>query len=142
MNEFESGAYDSPAQDDLTVGETLLVRFGFTLDGEPFSYAWVWWGLLFSLAWALFAVAGSTLLLGKIRYATGASLVTDKGSEEAEESEGQSVEIPFQRVDLTFKDIHYTVTASTTKDKLELLKGVNGVVESGKMTALMGSSGK
>lgn len=42
---------------------------------------------------------------------------------------------------LTFKDIHYTVTASTSKEKLELLKGVSGFFASGKMTALMGSSG-
>ena len=42
---------------------------------------------------------------------------------------------------MTFKDIHYTVKASTSKDKLELLKGVSGYFASGKMTALMGSSG-
>lgn len=43
---------------------------------------------------------------------------------------------------LTFKDVHYTVKASTSNDKLELLKGVTGYFASGKMTALMGSSGK
>jgi ABC-type multidrug transport system ATPase subunit len=42
---------------------------------------------------------------------------------------------------LTFTDIHYTVRSSITKEDLELLKGVDGFVEAGKMTALMGSSG-
>jgi hypothetical protein len=51
------------------------------------------------------------------------------------------VEIPFQKVNLTFTDIHYTVRSSITNEDLELLKGVDGFVEAGKMTALMGSSG-
>lgn len=51
------------------------------------------------------------------------------------------VVLPFQKVNLTFKDMHYTVTASTSNEKLELLKGIDGFIEAGKMTALMGSSG-
>ena len=42
---------------------------------------------------------------------------------------------------MTFKGIRYTVKASTSDEDIELLKGVDGVIESGKMTALMGSSG-
>lgn len=61
--------------------------------------------------------------------------------EEEEDVDVSTVEIPFQKVNLTFKDIHYTVTASTSNEKLELLKGVDGFIEAGKMTALMGSSG-
>ena len=48
-------------------------------------------------------------------------------------------ELPFQKVNLTFKDIHYTVISSIGKDKIELLKGIDGVVEAGKMTALVSS---
>ena len=42
---------------------------------------------------------------------------------------------------ITFKDVNYVVTASTSKDKLHLLKGITAYFEKGKMTALMGSSG-
>lgn len=140
VNEFDSGGYDNLTPSGLTEGETLLTRFGFVNKGEPFGYEWVWWGFLFSLAWAVVAILGSSFFLDRVRFVTGASLVTDKGSVQ-EEVAAEEVEIPFQRVDLTFKDIHYTVTASTSKEKLELLKGIDGIVEAGKMTALMGSSG-
>ena len=42
-------------------------------------------------------------------------------------------------MNLTFSDMHYVVKASTSDEHLELLKGVTGYVEGGKMTALMGS---
>ena len=61
--------------------------------------------------------------------------------DEDEDVNAPMVEIPFQKVNLTFKGIHYTVNASTSNEKLELLKGVDGFIEAGKMTALMGSSG-
>lgn len=44
---------------------------------------------------------------------------------------------PYRLVNLTFKDMHYTVTSSISNEKLELLKGIDGFVEAGKMTALM-----
>jgi ABC-type multidrug transport system ATPase subunit len=56
-----------------------------------------------------------------------------------EEADVADVEIPFQKVNLTFKDIHYHVKASTSDEQLELLKGIDGSIEAGKMTALMGS---
>lgn len=64
-----------------------------------------------------------------------------KEEEEEEDVDASEAEIPFQKVNLTFKDMHYTVTASTSNEKLELLKGIDGFIEAGKMTALMGSSG-
>lgn len=86
----------------------------------------------------MLAVFGASLCLRKIRYATGQSLVTDQGDDDVVEIPPEEmVEMPFKRVDLTFRDIHYTVQSSITNEKLELLKGVDGVVESGKMTALM-----
>jgi ABC-type multidrug transport system ATPase subunit len=42
---------------------------------------------------------------------------------------------------MTFEDIRYSVKASTSDETLDLLKGIDGFVEAGKMTALMGSSG-
>jgi hypothetical protein len=56
---------------------------------------------------------------------------------EQEEEEGSKVEIPFTPVTLSFQDLGYEVTASTSKEKLMLLKKVNGVFRPGQMCALM-----
>lgn len=82
----------------------------------------------------------SVFFLNKWRYETGKPL--DAPDREEEEVDTSVVEIPFQKVNLTFVDMHYTVTTSTSNEKLELLKGIDGFVEAGKMTALMGSSGR
>jgi ABC-type multidrug transport system ATPase subunit len=143
VNEFDSGKYDDEAEtsEGLTEGELILTRFGFTINDDPFSREWVWWGLLFAVGCTSISLFLSTFFLDRIRFATGASLVTDKGSDEIEDLGREEVNIPFKRAKLTFRDVHYTVTASTSEEKLELLKGVDGVVEAGLMTALMGSSG-
>jgi ABC-type multidrug transport system fused ATPase/permease subunit len=149
VNEFDSGKYDASVitspdgQTSITQGEAILIQFGFTdSDNEAYTSEWAGWGILFTLSWAILAICGSTYFLSSIRFATGGSLVTEKGDDEVEEiDEADLVAIPFKRVDLTFKDIHYTVKASTSDEKLEILKGINGVVEAGRMTALMGSSG-
>lgn len=145
VNEFQSGAWDDmvPAADPpATQGEVILDRFGFSLNGEVFGYAWVWYGILFTCGIAIFSTMGSMFLLNHIRFITGGSLITDPGSDEEEKvDESQEIAIPFTRVDLTFKDMHYTVQSSITNEQLELLKGIDGAVEAGKMSALMGSSG-
>lgn len=93
---------------------------------------------MFTIGSGLFAVFGASFCLRNVRYATGQSLVTDQGGDDVlESSTEETVEIPFKRVDLTFRDIHYTVQSSITNEKLELLKGIDGVIESGRMTALM-----
>lgn len=51
------------------------------------------------------------------------------------------VQVPFIPVDLSFENLCYEVTASTSKDKLRLLNEVSGVFKAGRMCALMGSSG-
>ena len=51
-------------------------------------------------------------------------------------------QVPFIPVDLSFEDLCYEVTASTSKDKLRLLNEVSGVFKAGRMCALMGSSGQ
>ena len=142
VNEFDSGRYDDlTPSGDMTKGEAILTRFGFVDGGgDPYTFEWAGWAVLYSLACAIVATFMSVFFLSTTRFATGQSLVTDAGSDElknADEAE-DVVEIPFKKVDLTFKDIHYTVKASTSDEKLELLKGVDGVVKAGKMTALMG----
>jgi len=143
INEFISGAYNEPGPTPgYTQGEYILVRFGMTINGEPFTFDWLWWGVLVCIGTALIMMLVSIYCLNHIRFATGKSLMTDKGSEEMEPiHESDIVRMPFKSANLTFKNVRYVVKASTTDEQLELLKGVDGVVEAGKMTALMGSSG-
>lgn len=140
VNEYQSGKYDEEQANGLTEGENILVLFGFTLNDEPFEYEWVWYGVCFGIFAALLCVVLQILFLSVWRFETGKSLDSGEHVPPAPD-ESDPVEIPFQRVNLTFKDIHYTVKASTHDEYLELLKGIDGFVEAGKMTALMGSSG-
>ncbi|GKY93223.1 hypothetical protein MPSEU_000290000 [Mayamaea pseudoterrestris] len=145
VNQFESGQFDEASSEPgLTDGELVLVRFGFTLDDEPYTFEWVWWGILFAVACALLAMIVSTFMLNHVRFATGLALDDDSGNIEEtlqEDGEMKALNLPFSRGVLTFKNMHYSVTSSITKETMELLKGIDGVLEAGKMTALMGSSG-
>jgi hypothetical protein len=88
-----------------------------------------------------------TLLFGVITWLTMKHVriehdrqVADKVSiGRAQKSEEFS--IPFTPVDLSFDNLVYEVTASTSKEKLRLLNEVSGVFRAGRMCALMGSSG-
>lgn len=139
VNEFDSGKYDSIVPGtNFTEGQMALIRFGFTDgNGDPYTRVWAWYAILFAIGSAALAVLLTTYALDNVRFATGQSLVTDAGDEEVEEPK-EHVLIPFPRVSLTFEDVHYFVQSSITKEQLELLKGVDGVIEAGKMIALMG----
>eukprot|EP00804_Cyclotella_cryptica_P013018 CCRYP_002341-RD/>CCRYP_002341-RD protein AED:0.11 eAED:0.11 QI:152/1/1/1/0.88/0.94/18/731/1289 len=144
INEFRSPEYDDVIADDgTTSGEAILSQFGFALNGEPLEYVWVWYTLLFCIGVCIFSVIVSVICLNHVRFATGKA--ASGGSLEVNEKEATSspthVSLPVKGATLTFKDVHYTVTASTSREKLELLKGVTGFFTAGKMTALMGSSG-
>lgn len=131
-----------------TQGDVILERLGFTLNGEPYGYEWVWWSVLFCIGLCIMSIIASVFFLNHVRYATGKAAVGGTATEEEEEEEkkadnsSSNIAIPVKGATLTFKDVHYTVKASTTNDKIELLKGVSGYFASGKMTALMGSSGE
>jgi hypothetical protein len=142
VNEFASGKYDEPSGvGDSTVGELTLDRFGFSDgNGEPFTFEWAWWSILFSILCRILSVSASAFFLLKIRFATGGSLSNSIDDDDEDDNVIEPIELPFQRVDLTFKDIRYTVKASVGDDKLELLKGIDGIVAAGKMTALVSES--
>jgi hypothetical protein len=74
---------------------------------------------------------GSTILLRRIRFETGKSLVTDQGDINVvdEIDETDMVQIPFTKVDLSFKNIRYTVMSSISKEELTLLKDVDGYIK-------------
>jgi ABC-type multidrug transport system fused ATPase/permease subunit len=46
---------------------------------------------------------------------------------------------PYQRADLVFRNVSYTIKNKT--EEVQLLRGVSGVVKSGELCAIMGSSG-
>jgi hypothetical protein len=98
------------------------------------------------MMWAVF-LGCITLVLNNIQYTGGSKGEAKKDETPSEDDSPDSPEnvatadgqltFPFQRVDITFKDLRYTVKASTTGEQLELLKGISGYIESGKMTALV-----
>ena len=148
INEYQSGHYDTVVDDmGTTQGEATLMRFGFIFKGEAFEYVWVWYTVLFCVGLSLVSVAISVWCLNHVRFATGGSLggVEDDGDDDKEKTSvtesTQLVGLEQKGATLTFKDVSYTVTASTSNDKLQLLKGISGYFAKGKMTALMGSSG-
>jgi ABC-type bacteriocin/lantibiotic exporter with double-glycine peptidase domain len=97
------------------------------------------YGIVFCIGISLVSIVVTIVLLSKIRFESGKSL----GSNDTEEEEESVLEValPFQQATMTFEDIRYSVKASTSDETLDLLKGIDGFVEAGKMTALMGSSG-
>jgi hypothetical protein len=142
VNEYASGKYDYPSQvEGFTQGELILTQLGFVDgNGDPFTFEWAIYSLLFSLLICVVSMILASIFLNYIRFATGKSLANDSIEEKEDEDDKiKSVEtaLPFQKVDLTFNDIHYTVISSIGNEKIELLKGIDGVVEAGKMTALV-----
>lgn len=146
-------------------------QFGFTLDGEPFHFVWTWWTVLFCIGLASVSIIMSVWCLNHVRFVTGGCgsrllpffrfrsillilslsiLGGSLGGEEATADQSmktskltnsQAESLESRGATITFKNVNYVVTASTSKDKLHLLKGISGYFEKGKMTALMGSSG-
>jgi ABC-type multidrug transport system ATPase subunit len=53
----------------------------------------------------------------------------------------RTLNLPFQPITLTFKDLHYYVPNPAGSGELELLKGISGSFRPGVLTALMGASG-
>ena len=144
INEFQSGAYDdiNPLSGE-TVGETILDYFGFTFNGEPMDYSWVWYSLAFAAGIGLLSIVASNFFLSKVRYETGkpTESKTKMSSVENERRTpaDDSFDLPFKKANLTWKGIRYTVKASTSGESISLLQGVDGFIEPGKLTALMGS---
>jgi hypothetical protein len=142
--DHNSGIYDPHLGKNLTEGELIIKTLGYADgNGNPYTYEWAGYTVLFSFLVCIAAVAISSIASVKVRFATGKSL--DNSSIEETEDRDKEVSVvetalPFQKVNLTFKDIHYVVSSSIRKEKIEILKGIDGVVEAGKMTALVSFS--
>lgn len=143
INEYNSGYYDEIMPNGKTEGENIMEQLGFVFQGEAYDYVWVWWTVLFCIGLCIMSVATSVWCLNHVRHATGGGLggIEDSSDEKSTADQDGDESLETKGATLTFKNVNYIVTASTSKDKLHLLKGVNGYFEKGKMTALMGSSG-
>lgn len=136
VNEYRSSSYSDEE------GDYILDFVGF-LDsrGEPFGKEWVGLGFLYMFSHILISVVGSAIGLTYIRV-TGETASEDaSGNDNQEETDIQDVRIPFKPVALSFENICYDVKASTSNESLRLLHNVHGAFKSGRMCALMGSSG-
>ena len=143
INEYNSGYYDEIMPNGKTEGENIMEQLGFVFQGEAYDYVWVWWTVLFCIGLCKMSVATSVWCLNHVRHATGGGLggIEDSSDEKSTADQDGDESLETKGATLTFKNVNYIVTASTSKDKLHLLKGINGYFEKGKMTALMGSSG-
>jgi ABC-type multidrug transport system fused ATPase/permease subunit len=144
LNEAYSGRYENP--------EALLRANGFVrLNDDVLTGDWIWWGIFslliyFILCTVVTAVGltysakrkvGGHAVLG---VAPEDSLIRDGSDSESEEDSSQR-KLLFQPVTLSFEDLCYEVKASTSNEKLMLLKNINGTFYPGRMCALMGESG-
>lgn len=140
VNEVYSGREEDP--------EAVLIANGFvTPDGEVFDRSWIGWSILYMIIYWGLCTIGTALGLtfwrstSKGSSAPKTSETTPEEDSEEENSSTGRIEIPFKPLTLSFQDLCYEVTASTSNDKLMLLEHINGVFCPGRMTALMGTSG-
>ncbi|KAJ1423367.1 P-loop containing nucleoside triphosphate hydrolase protein, partial [Ochromonadaceae sp. CCMP2298] len=147
INEFSSSDYDF-------VQTGTSERFGdvqLKARGTPTDMVWVWYCILVMLAMYAFFLLLSTYAYAYMQSEPAQSppvfVVETEGEADGEaeggtEVEAAAVEIPFEPVTLSFRDVWYSVTPKGSKgEELDLLKGVSGYFEPGTVTALMGSSG-
>jgi ABC-2 type transporter len=134
VNEFYSARWDNPSQ--------ILHDAGF-IDptGTIYRTDWIGYSFLMMVPYILLCCVLSALCL---------SCTGDHGSTNAESaptkakkvSDGENqtpaaVDIPFKPVKLSFQNMCYQVTASTTNEQLSLLNNITGIFRPGQMCALM-----
>jgi hypothetical protein len=123
-------------------------------NGEPFGTEWIGYCFAYLVPYLVLCTFITAACLKYVRIEPASSpsppdedectAVKDQGASDEGEGivEGNAVvDISFIPVTLSFSDICYDVTASTGKDTIRLLNNVYGMFGSGRMCALMGSSG-
>jgi ABC-type multidrug transport system ATPase subunit len=147
LNEVYSGRWENP--------EAILEANGFvTLRNSVKSGHWIWWGVLFVVCYFVTCTVWTAVGLARsARRRIGGEAFVGAAPEDSWNGEDNSItgnetvaeaaqaRYLFQPVTLSFKDLCYEVKASTTNDKLVLLKGISGIFHPGRMCALMGESG-
>lgn len=122
--------------DNLNLGKLQLDALGWNSDGRE----WIGYAIAILLGFISFFGIITWLALEYIRLEPERPDLK-KGVSIGKTHQTAEFSIPFVPVDLSFDKLSYTVTASTSKDKLRLLNEVSGVFQAGRMCALMGSSG-
>lgn len=145
VNEFTSSDYDeiNPTF-GKTEGEVALDSGGMIYKGEAFGREWVGYAFAYMVPYAFLCTALQAAFLRFFRVEAKASPSPpgeETGESDDDIDDANMVDIPFKPVTLTFTDICYDVKASKGKETIRLLNNANGIFESGRMCALMGSSG-
>ena len=139
-NQFLSSkyqGYNCIIDGDVTnLGKLQLNAYGWHSSGRE----WIGYAIAILLAFILFFGNVTWLALEYVRLEPERPDLK-KGVSIGKTHETAEFSIPFVPVDLSFDKLVYEVTASTSKDKLRLLNEVSGVLQAGRMCALMGSSG-
>lgn len=137
VNEFYSARWDDPYQ--------ILHDAGFVdPTGTVYRTDWIGFSFAFTFLYLLVCCVLSALSLTYIRHQSGPSMESTAPRAKASKVLGSTpsttqgaVDIPFVPVTLSFQNICYQVTASTTNEQLSLLNNVNGIFRPGQMCALM-----
>jgi ABC-type multidrug transport system fused ATPase/permease subunit len=139
VNQFRSSEYTQEEADSI-------LFFGGFVDsnGDPFGIEWVGYTFVYLLSHTLISLLASAAILQRVRVRMIAG-VTDEQVEHM--TEGQPTQpvaeanISFKPVTLSFEDVCYDVKASTGNETLRLLNNIDGAFKSGRLCALMGTSG-
>lgn len=125
----------------FTQGEIVLWSWGFeNPHGLPFDDEWIAYGFAYLVPYTLLCAMLIGVGLKYVRINVRQSSAEQKTEAEAA-FEADSLNVPFTPVDLAFENICYEVPTSKGSCSLKLLNDVTGVLKSGRMCALMGSSG-
>lgn len=148
INEFLSDQYDKTACADPPVcshydrlGHVVLKANGVPTDPE-----WIWYSVLVLVADYLFLLLLTTMAMKYLRVQPTppppAVPEVDREVISTADQVKDLSELPFDPITMAFKDIWYTVKLPGSKgEHLDVLRGVSGYFEPGKVTALMGSTG-
>lgn len=128
VNEFTSSRWENPEQ--------ILADSGFVdLKGNVYGKVWVGYSFAYMIPYWLLCCVLSAISLTFVRQTK--SVAPDRARKVDNSLVAERVSIPFKPVTLSFHEICYEVTASTTKEQLLLLKSVSGIFRPGQMCALM-----
>lgn len=138
VNQYRSSEYTQEEGDQI-------LTFGGFIDekGNPFTSEWVGYTFAYLLPHALITMLVSAVILQKVRVGKigGVSDEEVQKLTSTESLDAAESNISFKPATMTIEDICYDVKASTGNETLRLLNNVNGAFRSGRMCALMGSSG-
>lgn len=126
--------------------DAILIRLGFVqpADGDPFKKDWIGYGFLFmilNLLVCMFLTGFGLVFLRRKGLEVDHEDDGDEESDSGVDEQESPASIPFKKIELSFQDVCYDVDKPKSQEKLRLLKNVNGIFRSGRMCALMGSSG-